>query len=95
MTNEKLNIILNELKQIETELGISLVTLNKALKNGIYQKELYFQHFGTHLDPIYLRLNLWYECLEWTDIWNGGNVYEYYFSDYGKTWALTKEELKE
>ena len=95
MTNEELDTILNELKQIETEFGISLVTLFKALKKGIYQKELHFQHRGTHLDRKYLRLNLWDECLEWTDIWNGGDVYEYYFSDYGKTWALTKEELKE
>ena len=75
---------LGQLEDIEEELGIDLITLFKALKNGVYVKGLgYFRYadfdfegkviiYGD-IDPI---------C---------GNEF---LSDYGKTWALTKEELE-
>ena len=72
-----------ELENIEEELGIDLITLFKALKKGVYyrntQKEI------NHAKNI--RLSFAYKTL----------VVDYrtykYLCDYGKTWALTKEEL--
>ena len=76
---------LGQLEDIEEELGIGLITLFKALENGIYT----------------IRSNgkKRYPCL----IHNSavGYVFDFMFdqeaqyilSDYGKTWALTQEEL--
>lgn len=83
---------LEKYKSIEQELGIDLITLFKALNEGIYQKELYFPNVKNYLDAKYLRLNTWYNQLEWTDIWNGCNVYEFELSDYGKTWWLKEDK---
>lgn len=84
---------IGELLKLEDELGIDLVTLFKALKNGIwvkfypldyYEKEtIKFAgkfYFGATFDfdkPIFR----FYQR-------------EYKLKDYGKTWALTKEELE-
>jgi len=83
---------LGQLEDIEEELGIELVTLFKALKNGIYEKfeDGEYVKFNGLCMPIKshkLKLNVNKKCLE------RGNDY-FYFKDYGKTWALTKEELK-
>lgn len=62
------------------QLGIDLSTLFKALENGIYAK------LGN--DVIYIHnpvLNLENRTI--------GYLYMYGLKDYGKTWALTKEEL--
>lgn len=72
---------LGQLEDIEEELGIYLITLFKALKNGIYCKiENKIEHISApyltwHCKKIYI-------C----DICN--------LNDYGKTWALTKEDLE-
>lgn len=73
---------LGQLEDIEEELGIDLVTLFKALKNGVYVPK-----GGKRFIPIILcheDLNLELEI-----------GYQEYVSakDYGKTWALTREEL--
>lgn len=94
ITSDMLYNKLGELEDIEEELGIDLITLFKALKDGIYQKELYFPNVKNHLDAKYLRLNTWYNQLEWTDIWNGCNVYEFELKDYGKTWWLKEDKEK-
>ena len=89
---------LQELEDIEEELGIDLLTLFKALKNGIYLKfgsekniGVYYEHraiLPRHFDKDYkgyfidLQLEL-------------SINFNFYFKDYGKTWALTKEELEE
>lgn len=69
---------------LEQELGIDLVTLFKAMKNGIYTKE--------NLD------NYPYACLLRDDmvlvLFDDIYKHEYLLKDYGKTWALTKEELE-
>ena len=90
-----------EYKSIEEKLGIDLVTLFKALKHGIFAKDIIIYHLSgevsenQRLDPKYLRINLWDECLEWDNIWNPKDgIHQYEFLDYGKTWALTKEELQ-
>ena len=89
---------LQYLEDIEEELGIDLLTLFKALKNGIYLKfgsekniGVYYEHTAIlprHFDKDYkgyfidLQLEL-------------SINFNFYFKDYGKTWALTKEELEE
>ena len=84
---------LADLEDIEEEAGISLNILFKACKNGFYYEncgiisyackqdngEIYFNSKNI----IYLERN-YFE----TDV-------DYYaLKDYGKTWALTEEELK-
>ena len=77
---------LGQLEDIEEELGIDLITLFKALKNGIWIQDLMslgIQSVSIHYskeEGIYL-YNYFFE-----------NCYD--FKDYGKTWALTKEELE-
>lgn len=75
---------IKEYKIIEKELGIDLITLFKALKDGIYVN-------GEKVDVL-----LFYDM----DFFNktsfqlhASNGINYYIKDYGKTWALTKEEL--
>lgn len=85
--NQKLFV----LEGIEEELGIDLVTLFKALHNGVY--------ILTRDDGIELRY------VRSVDLWSVFVISKenplfshydtlYYFKDYGKTWALTKEELE-
>ena len=82
---------LGQLEDIEEELGIDLITLFKALKNGIWVK--YDSDFGITGKPkikivkdtateICFRNGKWY-------IQEGEEL----LKNYGKTWALTKEEL--
>lgn len=77
---------LGQLEDIEEELGIDLHTLFKALKNGIYYK--YKVRSGEY------RIS---ECRKCYLTGVGTLVVDYhtykYLYDYGKTWALTKEEL--
>ena len=80
---------LGQLEDIEDELGIDLITLFKALNNSIYIKENYD---GTFVDRTLWSSN----CI----ICGLGDPiikvdeYAVYTKDYGKTWALKKEELK-
>ena len=74
-------------KNIEEELGIDLITLFKALKNGIYVDPYYIDYATT--DNFLCPDNLDYFDINRKQITN-----EVYFKDYGKTWALTKEELE-
>lgn len=72
---------LEQYKSIEKELGISLITLFQALKEGIYDKYIYY-------DDVCLLGDKIYACP--LDIFDTS----FYLKDYGKTWALTREELK-
>lgn len=74
---------LSQLEDIEEELGIDLVTLFKALKNGIYVSKN---------DKRFIPIILCHEDLT-LDLEIG---YQDYVSikDYGKTWALNDEVLK-
>ena len=101
---------LGQLEDIEDKLGIDLVTLFKALKNGIYEK---IQPNKKNRNPeprfwSYEDLSLGYQFYsnEYEAIANDWTIYEGYdfvlivsgeslrLKDYGKTWALTKEELE-
>ena len=79
---------LGRLENIEDELGIPLEVLFKALKEGIY-----YDHKHRNPESISFRfccndLIVEYTCFGCTD-------YDYLeIKDYGKTWALTKEELE-
>ena len=87
LANEPLNK-LGQLEDIEEELGIDLITLFKALKNGIYA----YDH-ANNIDHMEI-LSTFYDTKDMecrTDF--DGDIFEYDFADYGKTWALTKEEL--
>ena len=83
---------LGRLENIEEELGIDLITLFKALKKGVYVKfDSYFGNIGEldikivkdNATGICYRNKKWYLQEEETLV-----------KDYGKTWALTKEELE-
>lgn len=76
---------LGKLEDIEEELGIDLITLFKALKNGVYVRYTNneIEHrivAGIEEENITLCIKENKECYM-------------YFDEYGKTWALTKEEL--
>ena len=89
---------LQELEDLEEELGIDFITLFKALKNGIYLKfgsekniGVYYEyrtilprHFDKDYKGYFIDLQLELSI-----------NFNFYFKDYGKTWALTKEELEE
>jgi hypothetical protein len=78
---------LSDLEDIEEELGIDLVTLFKALKNGVYvkTKEGVSKHFTVHLMKWQQTSTYCFYYRPYSHIW---------LKDYGKTWALTKEELE-
>lgn len=93
---------LGQLEDIEEELGIDLITLFKALKNGIWSKK------GDKVEKIEItdNLHLVLDCNGSTDKTNywildyydmnsnrTESIDNWWIDDYGKTWALTKEEL--
>lgn len=88
--NDYKELKLGQLEDVEEELGIDLTTLFKALKNGIKAKwendeivEL------TILGGCQLCFNE--KCFDLIDY--NGKEWFYYFKDYGKTWALDKNDL--
>lgn len=79
---------LKQLEDIEKEIGIDLITLVRLLKEPIYY---------LCLGPIAKAENFKVDLNEKAIVMNFfmGNSYEVklYFKDYGKEWALTREEL--
>lgn len=73
---------LSKLEDLEEDLGIDLITLCKAIRDGICLKDKHYVLTHYHIDIMVDE-----KCFFWF-----GNYY--YFKDYGKTWALTAEELK-
>ena len=71
---------LGQLEDIEEELGIDLITLFNALKNGAYVKNYNEkQDLALKEDKLYLcPLDIYDDFV--------------YIKDYGKTWALDKKE---
>lgn len=77
---------LGQLEDAEEKLGVDLLILINALQNGIWCKEGHSLHTEVCLnaDKEWV-IGCWlkkYECAY------------YRLKDYGKTWALTKEELE-
>ena len=80
---KKITNKLGQLEDIEEELGIDLITLLTALLNGhVYTKE-----FGKVSIDLFFPDNK-----NWSFDTPDGN--SFYIKNYGKTWALTKEELE-
>lgn len=88
---------LNELqqyKQLERELGIDLITLFKALKNGVYVKNEYaYDYYEIEYKKV--------RGIEKTGLSAISNICEFpecdeilCYSNYDKFWALTEEILK-
>lgn len=73
---------LGQLEDIEEELGIDLLTLFKAIKNGFYAKDELGDIFFISSDMMKKQYE---DSIKKLKDFN---------NDYGKTWALTKEELK-
>ena len=96
---------LKSLEDIEEELGIDLITLFKALKDGFYIK---YKGKIVHIFPDkHITINFWYktinvfippkffiDCEKRRDYLSEAIDEEYWFKDYGKTFALTREELE-
>ena len=77
---------LGQLEDIEEELGIDLITLFKAIKNGIYKKDEDLCFEAT----LRMHNGEYYLCQPYDD----RLLHVVYLKDYGKTWALAKEELE-
>lgn len=90
---------LGQLEDIEKEIGIDLITLFKALKNGVWtnQEQTYGDAKQGKIRFFQVRLLLGEKsigCIH-NSIWKGKEVIRtLYLKNYGKTWALTKEELE-
>ena len=81
---------LDQYKQIEEELGIDLITIFKAFRNGIYYKTKEQQGIYPQ-NPIEWTISMRFDyrlCRLYVE----EDTY-FHLQDYGKTWALTKEEL--
>ncbi len=78
---------LGQLEDIEEELGIDLATLFKALKQGYIYYPINCPNdcYKYKIECLYMKPRI---HLYVTD-----GVGGCYMEDYGKTWALTKEEL--
>lgn len=83
---------LGELEDIEEKIGISLEILFKAMENGFY----YVDNSSSKKEILFSK-SVRFSLLKHKDnytIWAEGNKMAY-LEDYGKTWALEKEELEE
>ena len=94
MPREDLNSMIDKIlsiNKIEEELGIDLATLFKVLKNGLYSSFIDKENNKLVLKSLSLHL---LETLDGFDcIFKDNDERVLFFKDYGKTWALTKEEL--
>ena len=86
---------LGQLEDIEDELGIELITLLKTLKSesGILVKNSQGIRRYDYRSRSYLTFG-YDEYGGWYFTYKAKNMPQYFIKDYGKTWALTKEELK-
>lgn len=100
MNKDDFDVMFNELKKykdIEEDLGIDLITLFKAQKEGIW--ELAFNGYDEEIKPTCKpRKVTRHLCIDFKQKTLAEMWWRYDFSDYGKKelggWALTKEELE-
>ena len=90
---------LGRLEDIEEELGIDLITLFKALRNGIWtnQEQWYGDEKQGKIRFFQVRLLLEENAVGciYNSMWKGEEVIRtLYFKDYGKTWSLDKQTLE-
>ena len=79
---------LANLEDIEKELGIDLIKVCSFAMNGGYYKGESPLAQPTDISPTSIVVNFLFKYFDCYD-----NCLALYFKDYGKTWALTKEEL--
>ena len=88
---------LGELEDIEDELGIDLVTILTALTTGYvfwkYDNFIYKVQVES-ITNCCLKVNTWYYVSSNKNGKRYGDEFTISFKDYGKTWALTREELE-
>lgn len=92
---------LGQLEDIEEELGIDLITvLNGLLDDGIVWVKLPYTHrLNGNLPNIYavdvsIQTRWCFKRPRFFAIELGAFQFRFFLTDYGKTWALTKEELE-
>ena len=80
--------------KIEEELGIDLITLFRALKNGFYvYKDNHVVEIKSHKGNCgVMSFYASYDSIIAEDVFE--QQYIYLLKDYGKTWALTEKELE-
>ena len=78
---------LHKYRAIEQKLGIPLEVLFKALKEGIWVRNKEYVYDGYHIEVVLIGDNYNQFLLQDFnyDVWE--------LKDYGKAWALTREEL--
>lgn len=86
--------ILKKLKDIEKEIGVNLGTLFNALNCGIYAKDA---REGAEDKISFFDVSLYSSNIGLTLIEETPIIIKNWFllKDYGKTWALTKEEMED
>ena len=91
------------LEDIEDELGCSIETVHKALSDGIwvrcqvplYRDELVNVNHLVLFQGKFIEVHKsWFFHERVPENGDDGDYYYFALSDYGKTWALTKEELE-
>ena len=92
ITNDRIYNKLGELEDIEEELGIDLITLFTAKKEGIYYKAI--NHTIYYISKNCLCLEFNYEWELWVENHSILEGLLIHLKDYKKTWALCKEDLK-
>ena len=97
MTEQKILEIMQEnkkYKSLEEELGIDLLILFKALKEGIYYKTI---HSGIyHIPDTCLEFEYAFGAFEiWVDGHKTLNNLVIQLKDYGTKWSLRKEDLED
>lgn len=83
---------LADLEDLEEELGIDLLTLFKAFKNGIYC--IIEDEDNNKVIEKFCVYQLCYNKGTKLFYWYGSIINYPDLKDYGKTWALTREELE-
>ena len=89
--------IVGKYEDIEDELGVSLATLIKIFKASCSGQTVFVKYDsdGDYERVIYkVCLSDDYNGVILKTIKGGALLSDYKFKDYGKTWALTKEELE-
>lgn len=81
-------------KDIEEELGIDLITLFNALRNGVYYRMSSGQITKDYVFLISNNMNIGQVSKLDYSFMTCFEKHTLLFADYGKTWALTKEELE-
>ena len=79
---------LGQLEDIEEEIGIDLIKLFECIRN---EKGIWKRKYADSDELINTRCMLTCEFGYWR-VYDKETIYE--LKDYGKTWALTEEELK-